>query len=329
MTITPVRHAITLFAAVLAASFAGFTGQVAAQDYPGKPIRLISPYQPGGSTDLALNLFRERLTAKWGQPVIVEYRPGAAGTIGSEMVFRSPADGYTLLLAPTATVTATKYLYTKIRYDPAQFTAITLISEMPNILVVHPGVPAQNLQQLIDYARANPEKMNHAVAGEGGPAHLAAETLQIMTGTKITKVPYNAGAGPAMTALIGGHVQMAFQLMSIALPHVRAGTIRALAVGSEKRSPLLPDVPTMSETLPGFISMNSSGVVGPPDMPPVVVAKISAALAEILRDPAVAKRFLDTSATAIGNTPAEHAAYLKRESDMAGKTIRAIGLTLD
>jgi len=304
-------------------------GQAAAQDFPNRIIKLVSPYAVGGSTDLALNLFRDRLMQKWGQPVIIEYRPGAAGIVGMEQVFRSPPDGYTLLVTPTSPVTASKHLFTKLRFDPDQFVAVTLISETPNVLVVHPGVPIKTFKELIDYARANPDKLNYASTSDGGASHLATELMQTMTGTKVNKIPFN-GVGPSMAALLGGHIDMTFTLLSVALPQIQAGKLRVLAVGSEKRSPFLAaDIPAIAETLPGFISLNVAGVFAPPGTPPAIVNKLQGALNEILKDPPIAKRYYDISAVTLGSTPEESAAFVRKEGEITGKVIRQIGLKLD
>jgi len=327
MTILIIRRA---FAPLLAAFIVlGLANAVQAQDFPTKPIRLVSPYQPGGSTDLALNLFRDRLMQKWGQPVLVEYRPGAAALIGMEMVFRAPPDGYTLLVMPTSPVTAAKHLFSKLRFDPDQFIAITMISETPNVLVVHPNVPVKTFKDLIDYARANPNKLNYASTSDGGASHLATELLQTMTNTKVNKIPFN-GVGPSMTALLGGHIDMTFTLLSVALPHIKAGKLRVLAVGSEKRSPFLPgDIPAIAETLPGFISLNVAGVFAPPGTPAPIITKLHGALAEILKDPPVTKRYYDISAVTLGGTPTESAEFVRKEGEVTGKIIRQLGIKLD
>lgn len=323
MMIKNIRFGLAFLAAVM-----GLALPAHAQDYPSKLIKLVSPYAPGGSTDVALNLLKERLMKKWGQPVIIEYRPGASANIGTEMVFRSPPDGYTLLLTPSPPLTANKYLFTKLRFDPRAFTPISLIAESPNVLVFNPKLPIETVQQLISFAKANPGRLNYATTGNGSTNHLAGELFQLMAEVQLTKIPYN-GTGPTVVALLGGQVDMMFMVMGAAMPHIRAGKLRALAVAGEKRSPLLPDVPTVSEVLPGFVSMASSGIVAPPMTPPAIVNKLSVAIAEIMREPEIVQRFLDLSSVAVGSTPAEYALSLKQESDHAEKVIRRIGITLD
>ena len=323
MLIQHIRFSLAFLAAAM-----GLALPANAQDYPSKLIKLVSPYAPGGSTDVALNLLKERLMKKWGQPVIIEYRPGASANIGTEMVFRSPPDGYTLLLTPSPPLTANKYLFTKLRFDPQNFTPISLVAESPNVLVCNPKLPIETVQQLISFAKANPGRLNYATTGNGSTNHLAGELFQLMAEVQLTKIPYN-GTGPTVVALLGGQVDMMFMAMGAAMPHILSGKLRALAVAGEKRSPLLPNVPTVSEVLPGFVSMSSSGIVAPPMTPPAIVNKLSVAIAEIMREPEIVQRFLDLSSVAVGSTPAEYALSLKQESEHAEKVIRRIGLTLD
>jgi len=299
-----------------------------AQDYPSKLIKLVSPYAPGGSTDVSLNLLKERLITKWGQPVVIEYRPGASGNIGTEAVFRSPPDGYTLLLTPSPTLTANKFLFTKLGFDPQAFTPVSLMVESPNVLVVNPKLPIETVQQLINYAKANPGRLNYATTGAGGTSHLAGELFQLMAEVQLTPIPFN-GTGPTIVALLGGHVDMMFMIMGSAMPHIRAGKLRAIAVAGETRSPLLPNVPAVTEVLPGFVSMASSGIVAPPMTPPAIVNKLSVAIAEIMKEPEIVQRFLDLGSVSVGSTPAEYARSLKQESGHAEKVIRRIGITLD
>jgi len=323
MMIKSIRFGLTFLAAVVVLALPAH-----AQDYPNKLIKLVSPYAPGGSTDLALNILRERFMKKWGQPVIIEYRPGASANIGTEMVFRSPPDGHTLLLTPSNPLTANKYIFTKLRFDPHAFTPISLIAESPNVLVLNPKLPIETVQQLISFAKANPGRLNYATTGPGSTTHLAGELFQLMAEVQLTKIPYN-GTGPTLVALLGGQVEMMFMAIGTAMPHIQAGKLRALAVAGEKRSPLLPNVPTVSEVLPGFVSMTSSGIVAPPLTPPAIVNKLSVAIAEIMREPEVVQRFLDVSSVAVGSTPAEYALRLKQESGYAETVIRRIGITLD
>lgn len=300
-----------------------------AQDYPTKPIRVIVAYPPGGSVDAMARLVAEKLRAKWGQPVIVDNRPGAAGNIGSEAVFRAAPDGYTLLFVAPQPLVINKSLYPKLSYDPDAFVPVSLVSSIPHVLIVHPKVPANDVRQLIGYAKANPDRLNYASSGgAGSTSHLAAELFKSMSDVRIVHVPYK-GTAPALSDLVGGQVQMTFMELDSVFQHIRAGTVRALAVGSEKRNPFLPDIPTMSEVLPGFVSATWRGMVAPPGTPPAIASKLSAAVAEALKEPQVAKWLVEMSVDAIGSTPAQMDAFMKRERERWGTVIRATGTTAE
>jgi len=306
----------------------GFTPVTHAQDYPSKLIKLVVPFAPGGGTDIVARILGERLQAKWGQPVIVEHRGGAGGNIGAEAVFRAAPDGYTLLLTPPPPLVINKSLYAKLSYDPDAFVPVSLISASPNVLIVHPNVAAESVQQLIDVARTRLEPLNYASQGNGTTSHLTAEMFKSMAGVRLVHVPYK-GTGPAITDLLGGQVDMMFAEISAVVPHIRSGKVRALAVGSDKRNSSLPNVPTVAEAIPGFLSMTSSNIVAPPGTPAAIVNKLSSAIAEIMRQPEVVKRLLDLSAVAIGSTPAELAQSMKMDSERWGTVIRVTGTTLD
>jgi tripartite-type tricarboxylate transporter receptor subunit TctC len=320
-------HQVILGLAFLATSM-GVALPSHAQDYPNKLIKIVVPFAPGGGTDVVARLVAERLQAKWGQAVIVEHRPGAGGNIGAEAVFRAPPDGYTLLLTPPPPLVINKSLYAKLSFDPDELVPVSLLSASPNVLLVHPKLPIKSTQQLIDFAKANPDRLNYASQGNGTTSHLTAELFKSTAGIRLTHVPYK-GSGPAITDLMGGQVEIMFAEISTAVSHIQAGTLRALAVGSEKRNHSLPNIPTVSETLPGFMSMTSSNVVAPPKTPPAIVNKLSSALAEVMRDPAVVKRLSELSAVAIGSTPAEHAKFLAQERKRWGGVIRVTGTVLD
>ncbi len=313
--------------AFLAASM-GFALPSHAQDYPNKLIKLVVPFPPGGGVDFAARLVADRLQAKWGQPVIVENRAGANGNIGAEAVFRSHPDGYTLLLTSLPPLVINKSLYSKLSFDPDEFVPVSLISASPNVLLVHPKLPIESVKQLVDYAKANPDRLNYASSGNGSTHHLSIELLKSMVGIKLNHVPYK-GSGPAIIDLLGGQVDVMFADISAAILHIQTGKLRALAVGSEKRNPSLPNVPTVSETLPGFVSMAASNIVAPPKTPPAIVNKLSSAIAEVMRDPTVVKRLSDQGVVAIGSTPAEHAKFLNQERERWGAVIRVTGTTLD
>ena len=258
-----------------------------AQDYPSKPVRIIVPFQPGGGSDTLARLLAEKLNAKWGQPVIVENRAGAGGNLGAEFVAKAPPDGYTLLISSPGPVVINKSLYSSLGFDPDTFAPVSIIATNYGVLAVHPKVGLDSVAQLIATARASPDKLNYASAGSGTTPHLAGELFKSMAGMRITHVPYK-GAGPGFAGLLGGEVDMMFVDVFIALPHVRSGKLRALALGGGKRNPLLPGVPVLSEVLPGFEYQVWQGMVAPAGTPVAVVSRLSAAVAEVVRQPDVA-----------------------------------------
>lgn len=301
---------------------------VHAQDYPGKPIRIIVPFPPGATTDILARILGEKLWAKWGQPVLVESRAGAGGNIGAEAVFKAEPDGYTLLTTPPSPLVINKGLYARLGYDSDAFVPVTVIGAVPTVLIVHPKLSANSVQQLIAFAKANPDRLNYASQGSGSTAHLTAEMFKSTAGVKIVHVPYK-GAAPALTDLLAGQVDMMFANLASALAHIRAGQVRALGVASERRNVFLPNVPTMSEAMPGFVSVTWFRVVAPPGTPPEIANKLSAGIAEALKLPDVAKRIADLTVEPIGNTPAEMAAFMKEEVERWGNVIRAAGAKAD
>ncbi|RZS86132.1 Bug family tripartite tricarboxylate transporter substrate binding protein [Pigmentiphaga kullae] len=309
-------------------AFAALAAPACADDYPSKPIRLVVPFAPGGGTDVVARILAEKLQARLGQPAIVDNRPGAGGNVGAELVYRSAPDGYTLLLTPPPPLVINESLYSRLGFKPERFTPVSLISASPNILVVHPSVPAKTVRELIDYAGGHPDSLNYASQGNGTTSHLTAEMLKSMAGISLTHVPYK-GSGPAMADLMGGQVNMMFAEISTAVNLVRSGKLRALAVASAQRNPSLPDTPTMQDTLPGFVSATSSSLVAPPGTPPAIVDKLSAVVAEAMRDPAVIDRLTQLCAEPLGTTPARHAQYLDEERKRWGDVIRAAGIQLD
>ena len=224
------------------------------QDYPSKPIKLIVPIATGAAFDTVTRLLAEKLHNKWGQPVIVENRAGASHNMGAEAVFRSAPDGYTMLFAPPPALVINKSLFSKLAYDPDAFVPVSVVVSTYNVLAVNTSVPAQSVQQLIAYAKANPDRLNYASAGSGSTPHLAAEMFKTMAGITIAHIPFK-GTSQAILEVMGGRVDMMFVDIGLALPHIRSGKLRVLAVASEKRSSVLPETPAMSEVLPGFLSV--------------------------------------------------------------------------
>jgi tripartite-type tricarboxylate transporter receptor subunit TctC len=307
--------------------FAAFTA--GSQDWPQKTVRIIVPFPAGGSADLMPRVVAEKLAQQWGQPVIIDNRPGAAGNIGATAVFQAEPDGYTLLSAPPPPLVINRLLYPKLSYDSTQFVPMTVIGAIPNVLLVHPRVAANSVAELVAMAKANPGKLNYASQGSGTTSHLTAELFKSMAGgLQIQHVPYK-GTAPALADLLAGQVEMMCDNLGVSLPHVRSGKLKALAVASKNRFAGLPDVPALSETLPGFEAVAWFGIVGPPKTPSAVAEKVAAGVAEALKSPDVLKRLQDLSAEPMGLRPAETAAFMKQETERWGGVIRAAGIKLE
>jgi tripartite-type tricarboxylate transporter receptor subunit TctC len=305
------------------------TATANAQEWPQKAVRIIVPFPAGGSADLIPRIAAEKLSQQWGQPVIVENRPGAAGNIGADVVFKSEPDGYTLLSAPPPPLVINRLLYPALTYDSTQFVPITVIAAIPNVLLVNAKVPANSVAELIAYAKANPGKLNYASQGSGSTSHLTAELFKSMAGSlAITHVPYK-GTAPALADLVAGQVEMMCDNLGVSLPHVKSGRLRALAVASRARSASLPEVPTLAETLPGFEAVAWFGIVAPPKTPSAIAEKVAGGVREALKSPDVLKRLADLSADAMALPPAETAAFMKQESERWGRVIRTAKVKLD
>jgi tripartite-type tricarboxylate transporter receptor subunit TctC len=307
-------------AATLAALL--FACGVQAQEWPARVVRIIVPFPAGGSADLMPRAVAEKLADKWGQPVVVENRPGAAGNIGADAVFRADPDGYTLLSSPPPPLVINKSLYPKLSYDPAQLVPVTVIGAIPNVLLVNPKVGANTVAEFIDLVKRNPGKYNYASQGSGTTSHLTAELFKSMAGgLQIAHIPYK-GTAPALTDLLGGQVDMMCDNLGVSLPHVRSGKLKALAVASKARFRGLPDVPALAETLPGFESIAWFGIVAPPRTPAPIVEKIADGVREAIKLPDVQKRLADLSAEPMGLTPAETAAFMRQEVERWAAVIR-------
>ncbi|MBI2316151.1 MAG: tripartite tricarboxylate transporter substrate binding protein [Betaproteobacteria bacterium] len=312
-----------LLAAALACPLAAH-----AQDYPSKPVKIILPNPAGGGPDVLARLVAEKLGEKWGQPVFVENRPGAAGNIGAEAVFRSPPDGYTLLFTPQPVLVINKALYTKLNFDPEAFAPISVLVSVPMVFVANPKVPAQTVQQLIAYAKENPDRLNYASAGSGSTPHLAAEYFKSRAGIKIVHVPYKGNA-PGVADLLGGRIDL-MMIDYVVLPHIRSGKLRAIAVLSAKRNPALPETPAVSEVLPRFAVAAWWSMAAPPKTPAAITEKISAEVAALLKLPEVGKRLAELgNLETVASTPAQMADYMKAERERWGNLIRAIGAKVD
>ena len=302
------------------------TGQTAwAQDT--RPVRIIVPYPPGGTADALPRLISEKVGAVLGQSVIVENRPGAGANIGAELVARAEPDGRTLLIAAPHVLTTNQIFY-KLSFDPTAFAPISIIATYPNVLLVNPKVPASTLQELLAYAKANPDKLNCASQGNGTSSHLTLEMFKGMGGVKIVHVPYK-GTGPALTDLVAGQVDMMFDNLIATMQYIKAGRLRILGVGSVQRISSLPDVPAIAEVLPGFRSETWMGLVAPPKTPPAITARISAAVAEAVKVPEIAKRLADLNAEPVGNTPEQMAEIVRQDTERWQGVIRAAHIKAD
>jgi tripartite-type tricarboxylate transporter receptor subunit TctC len=295
-----------------------------AQDFPTKPVRIIVPYAAGGGTDIVARIVAQKLQEKWGQPVVVENRAGAGGNLGSEMVYTAAPDGYTLLFTAQGPLVVNKSLYGKLTYEPEKFTPVSLVMVAYSALLASPKVQADNLKDLIAFAKANPGKLNYASQGIGTAAHLIAELFNSMAAVQITHVPYK-GSGPALNDLVAGHVDIMFGELAPSFPHVQAGKLKALAVSGDKRVSNLPDVPTVNEVLPGFVVTSWWGIVGPPDMPAAITNRLSAAVGEIMKQPDVTARLTDMSMVSAGSSSAEFAKFISAEAERWGDVIRISG----
>lgn len=293
-----------------------------AQTFPSKPIRLISPYAAGGANDIVCRVIAEKLSEVMGQTVLVDNKPGAGSMVGSNILVKAPADGYTIMMADIAHG-ANPALRKSMPYDTLKdFAPVVLVAELPTVLLVNPSVPANSIAELVAYAKRNPGKLNYSSSGFGSTNHLAAEVFKDELGLDIVHVPYQGG-GEAMNALLGGQVQMLFITLPASLPHIKAGKVRALALTGVKRMDSLPDVPTVAETvLPGFDINLWIGVVAPAGTPPAVVDRINADFNKVLAMPSVKERITALGANIAGGTPAQFDAFIRRELQRWAKTIK-------
>jgi len=302
---------------------------VMAQDpYPSRNVVIVVPFPAGGVADLLPRLVAEKLTQKWGKPVLVENRAGASGNIGMAYVAQQPADGYTFALAPAGNLTVNPTLFKNMPFDTAKdFTPVTLLANVPNVLVVHPSVPVKTFPELIAYAKANPGKLAFASPGPGSGAHLAGELLKLDAGIDMLHVPYK-GLAPAVTDLMGGQVQMMFAGVSTIIQQVKSGKLRALAVAGPHRLDALPDVPTVAESgYPGFDVTSWYGIVAKTGTPPAIIRKVQADMAEALKQPDVMKKLADLGLEPVGDTPQEFGAVIAAESRKWGDIVKKAGIT--
>jgi tripartite-type tricarboxylate transporter receptor subunit TctC len=301
-----------------------------ADAYPSKPVHLVVPFTPGGSTDILARAIGQKLTEAWGQPVVIENKPGAGGNVGVDLVAKSAPDGYTIVMGHIGTFAANPALYKQLPYDPIRdFAPITLVAMVPNVLVVGPSVRAGTLGELIAYAKANPGNLDYGSGGNGSAAHLATEYFKLRSGVDLQHVPYK-GTGPAIADLLGGQIGLMITGALPLLPHIRSGKLRALAVASPKRLAVLPDVPTIAESgYPGFAAVQWYGLFAPAATPKDIVAKIHRDAVAALKDPAVAERLASEGAEPVGDTPEHFGAFVRSEIELWGKVIRDSGAKVD
>lgn len=301
----------------------------AAASYPNRPIKIVVPFAPGGTTDMLARLIGQRLTQSWGQPVVIENKPGAGATLGADVVAKSAGDGYTLLMGAAHHTIAQK-VYSKVPYQfDRDFAPITMVAMVPNMVVVNADVPARNIAEFVALAKSQPGKLNYGSAGAGTAHHLIGEMFNLKAGVKLVHVPYK-GSAPAVADLLSGQVQLMFDTVTSGLPQVKAGKLRALAVTTAKRSSAMPDVPTLSETvLPGFDVGTWFGLLAPASTPPAIVSKLNAEIVRIIQQPDVRKQMLDAGSEPIGNTSEQMGAQIRAELDAFETVVKQIKLVVD
>lgn len=323
---------LTMKARLLAAALLVPTiiGAAAAQNYPARPIRFVVPFAPGGGTDLVARTIAQRLSESFGQPVVVDNRAGAGGVLGAELVARAPADGYTLLLGSPGPMTINPNLLARIPYDTLRdFAPITLATISPFVLVLHPSVPAQSVKELVALAKSKPGQLNYGSGGNGSVAHFSGEQFKALAGVNLVHIPYK-GSSPAVTDLLGGQLQVMFENLPTVLPHIRAGKLKALAVGTKTRSALVPEQPTMIEAgLPGYEASTAFGVLAPGRTPVAVLGRLNTEIVNVLRSPDIKERLSAQGLEPVGGTPQGYAAHLKEELAKYRRIATTAGIKLE
>jgi len=318
-----------LISGLLISAVAAVAQPVAAQQYPVRPIRLIVPFPPGGGTDTMARVVAPKLSEYLGQQVVPENRGGAGANIGAELAAKSPPDGYTVMLA-TITNAIGATLYTRLNYDLARdFAPITQLATTPHILVVHPSVPVKSVKEFTAFTRARPGELTYSSSGSGSSAHLAGELYSSLTGTKMVHVPYKGG-GPSMIALVGGEVSLCFATMPSAVGYVRAGRLRGIAVTTEKRSPSMPDLPTIAETgIKGYEAGSWYGLSAPAGTSKDIIARLHAETVKVMALPDVKERLFNAGFEVVTSNPEQFAAFTRSEIQKWGKLVRATGLKIE
>jgi tripartite-type tricarboxylate transporter receptor subunit TctC len=317
-------------AAAVAVAAAGASGPAVAQPFPIKPMRIVVPFPPGGTSDILARLIGQKMSEDWGQPVLTDNRPGASGNIAAEYVAKQRGDGYTLFINTVGTHAINPAIFPKLPFDPIRdFTAISNLVNLPSILLVHPSVPAKTVKELVALARKRPGELLYSSAGSGSQPHLSAELFRGVAGIRLQHVPYK-GAAQQMSDLIAGHVALTFATAPSGVPVARAGQARALAVTSAQRIAALPDTPTMAESgYPGFLAIGWNGIVGPAGIPPPVLERIHAQIVRIMQMPDVRERLIGLGAEPVWTTPEEFATLMKTEIARWAKVVKESGARLD
>ena len=301
-----------------------------AQPFPSKPVRLIVPFPPGGAVDYYARAVQNRLQETLGQPILIENRSGAGGMVGADLVVKAAPDGYTLLVGNIASLAMNVGLYSKMTYDPRKdLTPIIRTVAVNYVMAVHPSVPARSVKELIDHAKANPGKLSYGSAGSGSAPHLATELLKQRAGIDMVHVPFKGG-GPMVADLLGGQIHMVIADQANLMPHVKAGKLRALAVGTLERSASYPDIPTIAESgFPGFEARAWQGIAGPANLPADIVTQLNAAFAKAMAFPEVHQRLLDGGLDPITGTPEAFAAFIRSEIDKWSRVAKDVGARVD
>jgi tripartite-type tricarboxylate transporter receptor subunit TctC len=312
---------------VVALATLAIAGPAVAQEYPTKPVRILVPYPPGGASDVTARIVADKLSKRWGgKPVFVENKAGANGVIGTETIARADPDGHTIGLVASSHVT-NHALLKKVPYELSDMVPVTITAQVQLGLVVNPAVPANNVRELIAYAKANPNKLAVATSGRGSNPQLWALAFQQMTGTQMIDVPYK-GSAVAHPDLLAGQTQVMFDAVAAVMPHVKAGKLRLLAVGGAKRSPFLPDTPTIQESgVPSYVNASWGAIIAPAKTPAAIIDKLNADIVAILNEPDTKERLAGLSAEVVANSPSEAAAFMKSEEQRLTKLIRDVGIT--
>ena len=304
-------------------------GSAWGQPFPVRSVRIVVPFAPGGGADVIARLLSQRLGESWGQTVVIDNRAGAGGTVGSDLVAKSPPDGYTLVMATVSTHAVAASLYRKLPYDPVRdFAAITNLASIPNYLVVHPSVPARSVKELVALARSRPDQLIYASSGNGTSGHLSMELLKTMTGIKAVHIPFK-GAGPGTIALVSGEVHMQFASVLPLTGPIQSGRLRALAISGARRSPSLPDIPTVAETVPGYEAVTWYGLLAPAGTAGPVISRIHGDAVKVVNTAEFRERMEKDGGTVVGNTPAEFSDYIKADIAKWAKVVKAIGAQVD